>query len=123
MKKSLLFIATMFVATVCFSDNISTNDSVSVANTDTIAVQDREYLDIKTTIFDEMDEEDWSNVNKALMRLSVTHDSKNLTYLQEYHDSLNMSRKLYDYIKKGIEHGNELLRKGAEADPSKGMSF
>lgn len=123
MKKSLLFVAAIFVATACFSDNISTNDSVSVANTDTIAAQNRKYLDVKTTVHGEMDEEDMRNEVEALMRLSVTRGENGLTYLQEYHDSLNMSRKLYDYIKKGIEHGNELLRKGSEADPSKGMSF
>ena len=110
MKKVLFLISTMLVIAACTSEDLFIDESNTTESILTRAALSNEYLDIKTTIFDEMDEEDWSNVNKALMRLSVTHDSKNLTYLQEYHDSLNLSRKLYDYIKKGIEHGNKLLQ-------------
>ena len=114
MKKSFLFITTMFAMTACSSDNMATNDSVSVANADTIIASNKEYLDIKTTIFEEMDKEDHYNIDEALARLmlTMTRDENDLVHLQEYHDSLNMSKKLYDHIKKGTDHGNELIIKG-----------
>ncbi|MBR2359642.1 MAG: hypothetical protein IKA75_04395 [Bacteroidaceae bacterium] len=123
MKKIYFLISAMLVMAACTSEDLFIDESNSTESVLTRAALSNEYLDIKTTIFDEMDEEDVRNEVEALMRLSVTRGENGLTYLQEYHDSLNMSRKLYDYIKKGIEHGNELLRKGAEADSSKGMSF
>ena len=114
MKKSFIFIATMFAMTACFSDNTATNDSVSVANADTIIASNKEYLDIKTTIFEEMDKEDRDNVDEAMqrMRLDIIFDENGLAYLPVYHDSLNMSRKIYDFIKKANDHGNYLREKG-----------
>ena len=123
MKKIYFLISAMLVMAACTSEDLFIDESNTTESVLTRSALSNEYLDIKTTIFDEMDEEDVRNEVEALMRLSVTRGENGLTYLQEYHDSLNMSRKLYDYIKKGIEHGNELLRKGSEADPSKGVSF
>ncbi|MBR5804215.1 MAG: hypothetical protein IKY31_07765 [Bacteroidaceae bacterium] len=111
MKKSFIFIATMFAMTACFSDNMATNDSVSVANADTIIASNKEYLDIKTTIFEDMDKEDHYNVDEALARLTLTmtRDENDLVHFQEYHNSLNMSRTLYNYVNETNERGNKFI--------------
>ena len=111
MKKSFLFITTMFAMTACSSDNMATNDSTYVENADTIIASNMEYLDIKTTLFEEMDKEDHYNVDEALARLTLTmiRDENDLVHFQEYHDSLNMSRKIYNYVNETNERGNKFI--------------
>lgn len=64
-----------------------------------------------------MDVEDRLNEATASMRLSMTSDENGLIHIQEYHDSLNISRKLYDLIKERIKRANELFEESKKTPP------
>ena len=112
MKKIYFLISAMLAMAACTSEDLFIDESNTTESVLTRSALSNEYLDIKTTVHEELDKEDWDMVVKAISRLTIKTEN-GLNYIQESDvDELNMSKKLYDYIKKAIEHGNKLLQEG-----------
>lgn len=112
MKKIYFLISAMLVMAACTSEDLFIDESNSTENALTRAALSNEYLDIKTTVHGEMDEEDWDMVAKAISRLTIKSEN-GLSYIQESDvEELNMSKKLYEFIENSVVLGNELLLEG-----------
>ena len=112
MKKIYFLISAMLVMAACTNEDLFIDESNPTESALTRAALSNEYLDIKTTIFDEMDEEDWDMVAKAISCLTIKTEN-GLSYIQDSDvDELNMSKRLYNFIENSIILGNELLLEG-----------
>ena len=109
MKKIYFLISAMLVMAACTSEDLFIDESNSTESALTRAALSNEYLDIKTTVHEELDKEDWDMVVKAISRLTIKTEN-GLNYIQESDvDELNMSKKLYNFIENSVVLGNELL--------------
>lgn len=118
MKKITFFsvmaiIATFVFLTIqvsCESDDLfGLNEGLSEENLQTRSATDCKFLDIKSTVYNEMSMEDWEIVFEAISRLTINSES-GLSFVQNQKcNKLNMSDRLFDFIKTGFEQGNKLL--------------
>lgn len=119
MKKITFFsvmaiIATFVFLTIqvsCESDDLfGLNEGLSEENLQTRSATDCKFLDIKSTVYNEMSMEDWEIVFEAISRLTIYSES-GLSFVQNQKcNKLNMSDRLFDFIKTGFEQGNKLLQ-------------
>ena len=121
MKKFFLFMVVMITMIACSNDDWYANDCINETSVTTRASLNGEYLDIKATSCEDMSQEDWNNINKAIFRMTIKCEN-GLSYVQESCGrDLNMSETLFNFIKDGFEHANKLTNENGQTKSNKNI--
>lgn len=85
-------------------ENEYLNESINTrANTNS------EFLDIHSTSPSGMTKKDWEIIGQALLRMTIINEN-DLSFVRDADGGkLNMSDRLFDFLKNGFDYGNKLL--------------